>query len=206
MFFVKTDAAAMPAFKVGSDPRNEWLRWRKAFERFVVANGVEDDENKYNLLLVLGGLELQTYYDKIDKSHVGIPCADGSSDVIILKYKSAVLSLEKHFAPQLNKRFERHMFRALKQEVGESFEDFVFRLREQANRCKFVDVDDMIVDQIIEGCGSMELRKKLLTEEKNLSEALMIGRTMCRNKPSSTTILFRSIWKRRWFKKLLTDR
>ncbi|XP_062538170.1 uncharacterized protein LOC134206466 [Armigeres subalbatus] len=175
---IKIDAAALPAFKTGSDPRNDWLKWRKAFERFMVANGIEDDDEKYNLLLVLGGIELQTYYDKIEKLHVGVPTTEEGSDVIILKYESAALSLEKYFAPQLNKRFERHLFRALKQEVGESFEDFVFKLKEQANRCKFSDVDDMIVDQIIEGCNSLELRKKLLTEEKDFSEALMIGRTI----------------------------
>lgn len=168
----------MPAFKVGSDPRNDWLKWRKAFERFIAANVIDDDDEKLNMLLVLGGIELQSYYDKIDKCHVGVPTVEGSSEMRILKYESAVLTLEKYFAPQLNKRFERHQFRALKQEMGESFEDFVFKLKEQANRCNFYDTDDMIVDQIIEGCSSVELRKKLLTEEKNLTEALMIGRTI----------------------------
>lgn len=168
----------MPAFKIGSDPRNDWLKWRKAFERFIAANGVEDDVEKLNLLLVLGGIELQTYYDKVDKCHVGVPTEEGSSELRILQYESAILTIEKYFAPQLNKRFERHQLRALKQELGESFEDFVFRLKEQAKRCKFYDTDDMVVDQIIEGCSSVELRKKLLTEEKNLTEALMIGRTL----------------------------
>lgn len=46
------------------------------------------------------------------------------------------------------------------------------------SRCQFVDSDDMIIDQIIEGCYSTDLRKKLLTEEKTLLEILQLGKTM----------------------------
>lgn len=51
-------------------------------------------------------------------------------------------------------------------------------MKDQADRCLFPDDDDMIVDQVIEGCWSTELRKKLLTEEKSLAEVLQIGKTM----------------------------
>lgn len=178
LFFFLLDAAVMPAFAVGSDPRNDWMKWKRAFERFISANGVTDDDEKYNLLLVLGGIELQTYFDKVDKVQIGVPVEGDNANLRILKYESAVFALDSHFAPQLNKRFERHQFRAMKQEQSESFEEFVFRLKEQASRCKFNEPDDMIVDQVIEGCVSVELRKKLLTEEKTLTEVMQLGKTI----------------------------
>lgn len=68
----------MPPFKIGSDPRNDWLKWKRAFERFLKANSVEEDGEKCDLLLVLGGMELQSYYDKVFKWEVQTPTADGS--------------------------------------------------------------------------------------------------------------------------------
>lgn len=168
----------MPVFSVGSDPRSSWMKWRKAFERFTTANEITGDEEKYNLLLVLGGIELQSYFDKIDQVQVGVNIQPDSDEIHILKYDSAILAFDKHFAPQLNKRFERHQFRALRQEHSESFDDFTFRLKEQGDRCQFINMDDMIIDQIIEGCFSVELRKRLLTEEKSLLEVLQLGKTM----------------------------
>lgn len=168
----------MPAFKAGTDPRNDWLKWKHSFERFITANKVEDDNDKCNLLLVLGGLELQTYFDKITKWSVLAGTNDGTEPTVVLQYESAILSLDKYFAPQTNKRFERHLFRALKQDENEVFEEYIFRLQDQAKRCMFADEDDVIVDQVIEGCRSAELRKRLLTEDLTLNETVMLGKTI----------------------------
>ncbi|XP_058463779.1 uncharacterized protein K02A2.6-like [Malaya genurostris] len=175
---MKIDAAVMPPFNAGDDPRNNWLKWKKALERFLRVNKIENDEEKYDLLLVLGAIELQSYYDKVTKWEYHHPVSNNSDETVVLKYESALLSLDGYFAPQLNKRFERHVFRAMKQENQERFEEFIFRLREQANRCLFADLDDSIVDQVIEGCRSPELRKKLLTEDLNLHDTTVLGKTL----------------------------
>lgn len=181
VFFLQTpfiDAAVMPPFKVLSDPRNEWIKWKRAFERFTKANKIEDNNEKHDLLLVLGGLELQSYFDKITKWQVIAPANDGTEDTIVLQYESAIVSLDKYFAPQTNKRFERHILRGIKQDDDEAFEEYIFRLKDQANRCIFMDTDDAVVDQVIEGCRSSELRKKLLSEDLTLSEAITLGKTL----------------------------
>lgn len=138
------DASVMPPFKVEADPRDDWLKWKRAFERFLKVNKVDDDEEKHDLLLVLGGLQLQEYYDKIAKFEVRLTSEEGVETV--LQYDSAITSLDKYFAPQTNKRFERHLLRSMKQKDQESFEDFVFRLQDQAKRCMFSDIDDCVVD------------------------------------------------------------
>lgn len=166
----------MPPFKVEVDARNDWVKWQKAFDRFLQANEIENDQEKFNMLLVLGGLELQEYYDKVSRYEVQKITESG--EIEVLQYDSAVTSLEKYFAPQLNKRFERHTFRAMKQEDNESFHEFIFRLQNQAKRSNFVDTDDMVIDQVIEGCKSTELRKKLLTEEMKLNDVMILGKTI----------------------------
>lgn len=170
------DSSAMPPFKIGVDPRNDWMKWRKAFDRFLRANKIVDDEEKFDLLLVIGGIELQEYYDKITKFEVQYFLPSGES--VTLQYDSAVTSLEKYFAPQLNKRFERHLFRAMKQDDNEPFNEFVFRLQDQAKRSDFIDVDDMVIDQVVEGCKSTELRKKLLTDDLTLNDVMTLGKTI----------------------------
>lgn len=67
IFVLIIDASAMPPFKVGTDPRNDWIKWKRALDRFLQANKIEEDEEKFNLLLVLGGIDLQSYYDKVAK-------------------------------------------------------------------------------------------------------------------------------------------
>ncbi|XP_062538653.1 uncharacterized protein K02A2.6-like [Armigeres subalbatus] len=144
--------------------------------RFLRASKIENDEEKFDMLLVLGGLELQEFYDKITKYEVQQILQSG--EVIVFQYESAITSLEKYFAPQLNKRFERHLFREMKQEENEPFHEFIFRLQDQAKRSDFMDPDDMVIDQVVEGCKSTELRKKLLTKELTLNDVMTLGKTI----------------------------
>lgn len=50
----------------------------------------------------------------------------------------------------------------MKQDQDEKFDKFLVRLRIQAAKCKFANVDENLIDQITEKCSSKELRKKIL--------------------------------------------
>lgn len=50
----------------------------------------------------------------------------------------------------------------MKQEDEEKFEKFVVHLRNQAEKCKFPDANEHIIDQVTEKCKIKELRKKIL--------------------------------------------
>lgn len=166
----------MPPFRPGDDNRSLWERWERAFNRYLAATNITDDDQSFNLLLVLGGLELQAIYDKISKVRVEIVHPDQTLEHRL--YDSALETLRQHFAPQLNKRFERHQMRKIRQEAGEGFEDFVFRVKALAGKCSYVDEDDHVVDQIIEGCSSAELRRRLLSEDKPLTEVIATGKML----------------------------
>ena len=89
-------------------------------------------------------------------------------------YVKVQSALDKHFTPKTNIRYERVLFRQVKQEELETTYRFVTRLRKLAKTCEFQDTEDAILDQVIEKCFSSQLRRKALqdtdlTLEKMLS-------------------------------------
>lgn len=51
----------------------------------------------------------------------------------------------------------------MKQTDDEKFDKFLVRLRHQANKCQFTNLEEHIIDQIIEKCKSKDLRRKILS-------------------------------------------
>lgn len=135
-----------------------WEKWKRAFELFATASSIDTPEKKRATLLHSGGLALQEIYYNLPGAHVEVT-ADTSNDV----FKIAVEKLDEYFAPKQSRVYERHLFRLLKQDSGEKFEKFLIRLRHQSKKCKFVNEEDNLIDQITEKCSSTELRKKILT-------------------------------------------
>ena len=78
------------------------------------------------------------------------------------KYDEADNALNNHFEPKKHIQFERHIFRKAKQETNETVDDFMVRVSKLAISCDFRPV---IRDQIVDGCKSAELRRKLLAAQ-----------------------------------------
>ena len=51
------------------------------------------------------------------------------------------------------------------QQDGEAVDQFIARLRKKAQNCIFNDPDVDIIDQVIDTCRSLVLRRKLLGKE-----------------------------------------
>ena len=66
-----------------------------------------------------------------------------------------------------NVPFERHLFRQLEQQVDETVDQFVCRLRQKSLSCDFAKVDEAIRDQLIEKCRDARLRRKFLEKAGN---------------------------------------
>ncbi|XP_029725276.2 uncharacterized protein K02A2.6-like [Aedes albopictus] len=75
----------------------------------------------------------------------------------------------------------------MKQKEGERFADFMLRLRQQASYCGFDkysnEVKDILTeifltDAVIEGCASVELRRRILQQDRSLSEIEALGVAM----------------------------
>ncbi|XP_022827954.1 uncharacterized protein LOC111357464 isoform X5 [Spodoptera litura] len=130
-----------------------WEKWKRGLELYLTATNVTTAEAKKATLLHMGGLSLQEIYYNLPDIH------DESGDA----FEVAVKKLDKYFSPKQSRVYERHLFRLIKQEVGERFDKFLVRLRHQCSKCKFTSPDDHLIDQITEKCESIELRKKILT-------------------------------------------
>ena len=68
-----------------------------------------------------------------------------------------------------NFRVHRLNLTACKQKEGESIDEFYTRCRALALKCKFKDLDDRLIDQLIIGTRVHESRKELLKEDDQLT-------------------------------------
>ena len=138
-----------------------WKRWRRAFEYYCDAKGISTSAKKKSTLLHLLGMDVQDLFE--DLADPGpVPANDDG-------FKEAMRKLDGHFKAELNVPYERHVFRQMVPQSGESIDQFVVRLRRQARQCTFEDtVDSQIRDQIVEKISPAELQKKLL-EVTNIS-------------------------------------
>ena len=81
--------------------------------------------------------------------------------------------LDEHFVLTANIPFERHLFGQL-QQVYETVDQVVCRLRQKSLSCDFAKVDEAIRDQLIEKCRDARLRRKFL-EKASLSSKRTIN-------------------------------
>ncbi|KAK3097548.1 hypothetical protein FSP39_010680 [Pinctada imbricata] len=159
---ITTDLGGLPQFDCKGEVSNigtKWKRWIRAFELFVTGKGVTDADQKKALLLHCAGMNVQDIY-------YTLPEIAGEDDAYV-KTKTA---LETYFSPQVNLPYERHVFRNLAQSESETIEQFITRLKQQAEYCEFgATLDDQIRDQVIDKCMSSHLRRKLLEKGRTLT-------------------------------------
>ncbi|CAI9740930.1 Hypothetical predicted protein [Octopus vulgaris] len=72
---------------------------------------------------------------------------------------------ERHLEPRSNHRIHRYEFQGLKQDPQETIDNFLSRLKNVAEKCKFKDKDERIVDQLIWGCTHKEVQKSLIGKD-----------------------------------------
>ena len=152
-----------------------WKRWKTAFQFFAEGKGVKDAKQKRSLLLHSAGMDVQEIYATL--TDPGPPA--GTSDSANV-YEKALRTLDAHFAPQVNVPFERHIFRQMYQEESENVDQFVTRLKRQAENCMFEKHrEEQIRDQVIDKCRSSKLRRKLLEKGQalTLNKALSMARS-----------------------------
>ena len=92
---------------------------------YVTGKGVSNNAQKRALFLHVAGMDVQEIYFTL--------AADAESAT----FKATVKVLDDYFVPKTNVPFERHLFRQIVQESGETVDQFVCRLRQRAINCEF---------------------------------------------------------------------
>lgn len=164
--------------------RVEWERWKRAFTIYAESNEITDQSKLKSKLLHLGGLELQDVF-------FAIPGADvqQNEEKTLNVYDTAITKLNEQFSPKRNSVFERHIFRTMKLDDGETFDRFMIRLRNQADKCAFGETADQskeinLKDKIID-IAPFEVKKKLLEKEMKLEDMISLYNVHCQIKAQS---------------------
>ena len=142
-----------------------WKKWKKSFEYYILAKGITNSARKKGLLLHCAGTEVQELFETLQDPGPPADAGEDNAD----EYQKALRTLDAHFSAQLNEPYERHVFRNLKQEEGETVDQFITRLRRQAENCNWDNADEPIRDQVIDKCRSADLRRKLLLKGTHLT-------------------------------------
>ena len=140
-----------------------------------MAKGVVNDAQKKALLLHTAGIEVQELYETLTDPGPGA----GVEEDTATEFDKTLRTLNAYFATKLNEPYERHVFRNMAQQEGETVDQFIAKLRKQAQNCNFTDPDVDIRDQVIDRCRSSALRRKLLgKEDLTLKKVQEVARAM----------------------------
>ena len=168
---VSLDVGSLVSFDTKGDPHGlsqRWRKWKRSFKLYLTGKGVTDDAQKRALLLHAADVDVQEIYFTL------------VSEDEITTFEATIKVLDDYFIPKANVPFESHLFRQIAQEMGETADQFVCRLRQRADSCDFGDNEnDYIRDQVIDKCHSSVIRRKFLEKERamSLDDLLRIARS-----------------------------
>lgn len=180
---METDSRPIPPFCCEQIERTklarEWKSWKTSLEFYFDAHEIVDQKVKRAKMLHLGGPQLQRVF-------TNLPDADKVPLVAWEKkwFDVAVEKLDAYFQPVRQDTLERHRLREMKQRKDERFAQYLLRLRQQSADCGFdkhppevakVLMEVTLIDVIVEGCSSNELRRRILKEDQTLEQIENLG-------------------------------
>lgn len=94
-----------------------WIKWRRAYELFIITSNIVEPKKKLATLLHCGGIKLQEIFYSIH----GVEDLQNEEMNV---YDIAIQKLNEYFTPKKSVMYERNLFRNIKQE-GEKFNNFL---------------------------------------------------------------------------------
>ena len=114
---------AVEPYRSGED----FERWSKCVERYLVALNITESERKCAVLLHLLGPDVADVYDTLPEPAVAVPDA----------FECCKRKLIAYLSPSRNVIAERMTFHSMCMQSGEEFDQFLGRLRVKGRRCGF---------------------------------------------------------------------
>lgn len=157
------------SLSLGNDPTYNWKQWKLQYEFFETATQLTGKSAiiQAATFMAVIGPEVIPIYESFYLSDVE------KKNVTTIKAK-----FEAHFTPKANIPYVRLIFNQMVQEESEPFEEFVTRIKVQAQKCDYDTLtDELVRDKIVVGIRSDHLREKLLAETLlTLQKATDLGR------------------------------
>ena len=147
------------------DISTNWKTFREAYHDYLIATGLDQKDKKIQIA-TLKSL-MGTEYKKILK-RLQLSAEDMKDPKIILD------KLQDHFVPERNILYERYIFHNTEQQAHETIDQFVIKLRQLAEPCKFGALEDeMVRDRLVLGCKDSAARTRLFREKDcNLKKSI----------------------------------
>ena len=114
-----SDIGSIPKFDCKGESMSiapRWRKWKKAFEYYILAKGVDDAVRKKALLLHCAGMDVQELYNTLTD-----PGPVAEDDTV---FDIALRTLDSHFIAKVNITYERHVFRKMCQSESESTDQY----------------------------------------------------------------------------------
>lgn len=151
-------------FKMERRKADDWDTWLSVYDIWATATGVtrESSDIQAAILLSVAGPGVQKLVATLK--------LDAVDRLNPVKIRS---ELDKQFKPKMNYTFERFVFNEMTQEQSESIEDYLVRLKAQADKCAFYCkcckncgevTKSLLIDRIILGTKHKESRQNLLSK------------------------------------------
>ncbi|XP_078520471.1 uncharacterized protein LOC144785447 [Lissotriton helveticus] len=155
----------------------KWQEWLEDFEDYLEGSKVTVEKDKLIALQNLAGRE-------ISKLIKDLPAADTGT------YDKVRDALNKRFLHKKNVDYERHAFHQARQGKDEAMSTFITRLRRLSRHCEFdnFSTEATIKSQIIEGCHSEFLRRRLLRKPQELDDIEELTRVYDQAEEHAATI------------------
>ncbi|UYV67627.1 hypothetical protein LAZ67_5001401 [Cordylochernes scorpioides] len=145
---------------------NEWPKWRKRFERYLVVSGMKKKEeaDKIDLFMYLMGDRADDIFRtfKFEKEEEAT------------KIDSVLKAFDSHFCVRKNIIYERAKFNSRIQEDREPVDEFITSLYKLAESCEFEGLHEQLIrDRIVVG-----VRDKALSERMQLDSELTLEKAV----------------------------
>ncbi|UYV67950.1 hypothetical protein LAZ67_5002584, partial [Cordylochernes scorpioides] len=145
---------------------NEWPKWRKRFERYLVVSGMKKKEeaDKIDLFMYLMGDRADDIFRtfKFEKEREAT------------KIDSVFKAFDSHFCVRNNIIYERAKFNSRIQEDREPVDEFITSLYKLADSCEFEGLHEQLIrDRIVVG-----VRDKALSERMQLDSELTLEKAV----------------------------
>ncbi|UYV74574.1 hypothetical protein LAZ67_12000179, partial [Cordylochernes scorpioides] len=145
---------------------NEWPKWRKRFERYLVVSGMKKKEeaDKIDLFMYLIGDRADDIFRtfKFEKEEEAT------------KIDSVLKAFDSHFCVRKNIIYERAKFNLRIQEDREPVDEFITSLYKLADSCEFEGLHEQLIrDRIVVG-----VRDKALSERMQLDSELTLEKAV----------------------------
>ncbi|UYV69287.1 hypothetical protein LAZ67_6003116 [Cordylochernes scorpioides] len=145
---------------------NEWPKWKKRFERYLVVSGMKKKEeaDKIDLFMYLMGDRADDIFRtfKFEKEEEAT------------KLDSVLKAFDSHFCVRKNIIYERAKFNSRIQEDREPVDEFITSLYKLADSCEFEGLHEQLIhDRIVVG-----VRDKALSERMQLDSELTLEKAV----------------------------